>query len=63
MEQFLNKFVPDQVVKKIEILEDNKINLILTKDPENQNCIKHINVMYYHSQKLVDDRELKIKWI
>lgn len=32
--RFLNKLLPKQAVRKIEILEDNKTSLTLTKDPE-----------------------------
>ena len=29
------------------MLGDNKMSLTLTRDPESQNHIKHINVMYH----------------
>ena len=45
------------------MLEDNKISLILIKDPENQNHTKYIYVMHHHIGKLVDDGELEIEWI
>lgn len=63
MQQFLNKLDPDQSVKKIEMLRNNKTSLTLTKNPKSRNCIKHIDMIYYHIQKLVDDGELEIKWI
>lgn len=44
-------------------MEDNKTNLTLTKDLESWNCTKHIDVMYYHIQGLVEDGELGIEWI
>ena len=45
------------------MLEDNETRLTLTKDPENQNCTKHINIMDYHIQELVENRELAIEWV
>ena len=32
--QFLNKLLPKQVVRRIEILEDNETSLTLTKNPK-----------------------------
>lgn len=61
MRQFLNELLFDQTVRKIEMLRDNKTSFILIKNPESQNCTKHINVIYYYIQKLVDDRELGMK--
>ena len=45
---FLNKLFLEQVIKKMDMLSDNKTNLILTKDPKNQNCIKYINIIYHY---------------
>ena len=45
------------------MLGDNEMNSILTRDPESQNCIKHINVIYHHVYGLVEDGEISIKWI
>lgn len=45
---FLNKPLPKQAVKRIEILGDNETSLILTKNPENQNHTKHIDVMHHY---------------
>ena len=39
-----NKLLPEQAVRKIEMLDDNKMSLTLTRDPESQNCTKHIDV-------------------
>lgn len=47
----------------MEILGNNKINLILTKDLESQNCTKHINIMHHYLQGLVEKGELGNKWI
>lgn len=43
------------------MLRDNKTSLTLTKNPESQNWTKYINIMHYHIQKLVKDKEPKIK--
>lgn len=45
----------------MEMLGDNKMSFTLTKDLESQNCIKHINVMYYYMQKLIEEGELGIE--
>lgn len=47
----------------MKILGNNKTNFILTKNLENQNCIKHINMMHYYLQGLVEEGQLGIKWI
>lgn len=48
----------------MEILENNKTRLILTKDPENENCTKYIYDMIHHYiWELVNYGELGIKWI
>ena len=39
------------------------MSLTLTKDLESQNCTKHINVMQYYVQGLVEDRKLGIEYI
>ena len=45
------------------ILNDNEMSLTLTKDPESQNCTKHIDVMHHYMQDLLKKGELGIKWI
>ena len=45
------------------MLGNNETSLTLIKDPESQNQMKYINVMYYHIHGLVEDGELAIKWI
>lgn len=59
----MNKFLPENAVREIKMLGDNKISLTLTKNLESQNQIKLINIMYHHIRKLVEDRELAIEWI
>ena len=39
-----DELLPKQVVRKIEMLNDNKTSLTLTRDPVSQNCTKHIDV-------------------
>ena len=51
------------MIRKIEMLGDNKTSLTLTKDPKAQNRTKYINIIYYHIRELVKDRELEIKSI
>lgn len=57
----LNELLPEQTIKKMKIFDNNKMSLILTRDPESQNHTEHINLMYHHVQRLVEDRELGIK--
>lgn len=45
----------------MEMFEDNKTSLTLTKKIESQNCTKHINIMHYYIRRLVEDKELGIK--
>lgn len=45
------------------MLKDNKTRLSLIKDLKNQNCSKYINVIYYHIQGMLENRELGIEWI
>ena len=61
--RFLNKLLPKQVVRKMEMLGDNKTSLTLTKDSKSQNRTKHIYVMHHHVQGLVKKGELGIEWI
>ena len=63
IQRFLNKLFLKQAIKKMKMLRDNKTNHTLTRDLENQNRTKHINMIYYHIQGLVEDRELRIEWI
>ena len=63
IQRLLNQLLPKQAIKRIEILGDNETSLILTRNLESQNCIKHIDVIYHHIQELVENRKLAIKWI
>ncbi len=63
MRRFLNEILPEQAVRRIEILSDNEISFTLIKDPKSQNRIKHIDMKHYHVRRLVDKRELGIEWI
>lgn len=51
IQKFLNKILPNQVVRKMEILGDNKTSLALTKDPKSQNHTKLIGVIDFHAQR------------
>lgn len=43
------------------MLGNNKIRLTLTKNLENQNYIKYINMMHHYMKRLIKNRELKIE--
>lgn len=51
------------VIRRVEILGDNKMSFILIKDLESYNYTKHINVIYDQVRIFVKDRELGIEWI
>lgn len=40
-----DKLLSDWVIRKIKMLDNNKTNLTLTRDPESQNHTKHINMI------------------
>ena len=61
VKRFLKKILPKQAIKRIEILKDNKISFTLTKNLESHNYTKHINVIYYYIQALVDKEMLGSK--
>lgn len=42
------------------MLGNNKISSILTKNPESQNKIKHIEVIYYHVKEFIKEGELAV---
>ena len=63
IQQFLNKLLPENVVREIKMLGDNETNLTLTKYPKSQNRTKHIDVMHHHVHELEEDGELAIDWI
>lgn len=45
----------------MNILENNKTSLTLTKDFESQNQTKYIDVIHYHIRELVEQKELLVK--
>lgn len=47
----------------MNILGDNEMSFTLTKDPQSQNWIKQINVIYQHVRGLVEKKELLVEWI
>lgn len=59
--QRLNESLPKKVIKEIKMLANNKTNLILTKNLEDQNQIKNINIIYYHIYELIEYEKLEIK--
>lgn len=63
IQRLLNKLLSKQVIRKMEILDDNKTTLTLTKDPKSQNYIKYIDVIHHYVQKLVENRKLGMEWI
>lgn len=58
---FLNELLPEQVVRRMEMLGDKKTSLTLTKDPESQNRTKHIDMMHHVVRGLVEEGKLGIK--
>lgn len=52
--RFLNELLPEQAVRRMEMLGDNETSLTLTKNPESQNRTKHIDVMHHHVRGLVE---------
>lgn len=63
IQRLLNKLLPKQAIRKMEMLGDNEMSLMLTRNLASQNCTKHIDVMHHHLQGLVEDGELGIEWI
>ena len=61
--RFVNEFLPESVVRKIKILDDNKTSLTLIRDLESQNYTKYINVIHQHVRELIKNRKLVIEWI
>ena len=61
IQRFLNELLSEQAVRKIEMLGNNKTSITLTKNPESQNCTKHIEVIHHHVRRLVEGGELGIE--
>lgn len=61
--QLLNELLLESAVREKKMLINKKISLTLTRNPDSQNCTKHIDVMYHYIRKLVENGELAIKWI
>lgn len=57
----LNELLLDKAIREMKMLDNNKTNLILIKDFESQNCIKHIDIIYHHICERVEDRETSIE--
>ena len=52
--------MPENKIKKMEMLGDNEISFTLTKDSICQNWRKYIYVIYYYAHGLVEDKKLAI---
>lgn len=52
-----------EAIKDLMLYGDNKVNIALIKNVESQHQTKYINVQYYYIKKLVNKKELTIKWI
>lgn len=59
----MNELLLEQAIRRMQIFRDNDTNLVLTRILESQNPIKHIDVMYYYIQGLIEDGKLEITWI
>lgn len=46
--RFLNELLSKQAIKRMEMLGDNEISLILIRNPESQNRIKDIDMIYHY---------------
>lgn len=56
-----NKLILEQTIRKIKRLADNKTSFTLRREPKSHNHTKHVNVIPYHVQVLVEEKELKIE--
>lgn len=52
-----------KATEDITLYSNNKISIVLTKNAKNQYQTKHINVQYHYIWKLVNKKDLIIKWI
>ena len=53
IQRLLNELLPEQAIRKIEMLGDNETSLTLTRDSESQNRTKYIDVMHHHIRQLI----------
>ena len=60
IQQFLNELLPENAVKEMKMFDNNKTSFTLTRDFENQNQIKHNDVIYHHVRGLVKDAKMAI---
>lgn len=56
IQQCLNKLLPDNAITDIKIFDNSKTSLILTKDPESQNRIKHIIDINHYLCEFVENK-------
>ena len=55
--QFINYLLSNEVVKIINILENNKITFTLIKELRSQNQTKYINMIHYYMRGLIEKKE------
>ena len=63
IQRLLNELLPNKTVREMKMLDDNEMSFTLTRDPESQNRIKHIDVIHYQVCGLVEDGKILIKLI
>ena len=59
--RLLNELLLNKAVREMKMLGDNKMSLTLMRDPESQNRMKHIDIMYHYVRGLVEDGEILIE--
>ena len=64
LRRFLNKLqILAQPIASVTFYGNNETNITLTKNAESQHWTKHTNVQHHYIRELVDEGELKVKWI
>ncbi len=64
LRRFLNELqIVAQPIASVTFYGDNETSITLTKNAESQHRTKHIDVQHHYICKLVDERELEVKWI
>lgn len=52
-----------EILEKIILHNNNKMNIALTKNIKSQHCTKYINIQYYYICKFISKKKHTIKWI
>ena len=47
----------------VKLLVDNKSAIVLTKNPVQHSCTKHINTRHYFIQKYVEDKKIQVDYV